>query len=138
MRKSKEYDAWQHMIQRCSNPKNPAYKNYGGRGIKVCERWLKFENFISDVGLAPSPAHTFDRYPNNDGNYEPGNFRWATFSEQNRNKRSVHQINGKSAQQWSIELGGDRSAVLKRLRRGWTTQDAITIPFKKITQTKMP
>lgn len=130
MRKTKEYEAWQHMIQRCGNPKHHAYKRYGGRGIKVCERWLKFENFYEDTGKAPSDKHSLDR-PNNDGNYEPENFRWATIEQQNNNKRSVKLINGKSAQQWSIELGGHRSRVWKRLKTGWSVEDAISKPLKE-------
>ena len=82
-----EYEAWHSMIQRCTNPKNPGWKNYGGRGIKVCSRWLDFVNFLADVGRKPSPKHSLDRFPNNDGNYEPGNVRWATKSQQQSNQR---------------------------------------------------
>lgn len=76
------------MIQRCTNPNNAKYSYYGGRGIKVCARWLaSFADFLADVGERPSPKLTLDRFPNNDGNYEPGNVRWATWSEQMRNRR---------------------------------------------------
>jgi hypothetical protein len=82
-----EYYAWAASIRRCHNPRNPYYRNYGGRGIQVCDRWRKsFANFLSDVGVRPSPELTLDRV-NNDGNYEPGNVRWATRSEQNSNQR---------------------------------------------------
>jgi hypothetical protein len=74
------------MNQRICNPKASNYQYYGGRGITICERWRKFENFFADMGPRPSPAHSIDRIENN-GNYEPGNCRWATAVEQNRNKR---------------------------------------------------
>lgn len=124
--RTKEYAAWSHLMQRCYNENHPAYKNYGGRGITVCDRWHKYENFLADVGLSPSNLHSVDRFPNNDGNYEPTNFRWATIEQQNNNKRSVKLINGKSAQQWSIEIGGNRGLVGKRLKNGWSEEDAIS------------
>jgi hypothetical protein len=83
-----EHKAWIAMKQRCSNPKDGAWKNYGGRGIQVCERWISsFENFLADVGKRPSPEFSLDRFPNNDGNYEPGNVRWATKQDQIDNQR---------------------------------------------------
>lgn len=74
------------MIQRCTNLKNAQYKWYGARGIKVCERWLKFDNFYKDMGNRPSPELEIDRI-NNDGNYEPGNVKWSTRKEQMNNMR---------------------------------------------------
>jgi hypothetical protein len=74
------------MKQRCLNPNNKNYKDYGGDGITVCERWIKFENFLEDMGERPIGT-TLDRFPNKRGNYEPGNCRWATLSEQNKNRR---------------------------------------------------
>ena len=82
-----EHTAWIQMRQRCSLPNHRAWKDYGGRGVTVCERWLNsFENFFADMGMKPSPKHSIDRV-NNDGNYEPNNCRWATKSEQRRNQR---------------------------------------------------
>lgn len=75
------------MIRRCYNPNYHSYHRYGGRGIKVCDRWLNsFEDYVKDLGMPPTPQHTVDRYPNPDGNYEPGNVRWATRKEQASNK----------------------------------------------------
>jgi hypothetical protein len=83
--KKENYSLWSAMIQRCTNPKRNCWKHYGGRGIKVCERWRNFENFISDMGPRP-PGTTLDRI-NPDGNYEPSNCRWATHKEQTLTKR---------------------------------------------------
>lgn len=93
MRNSPEYGIWNSIKCRVLNTGDQAFKSYGGRGIKICERWLKFENFYSDMGRRPSSNHSIDRKDNN-GNYEPGNCRWATRSEQSNNTRRNVMIGG--------------------------------------------
>ena len=96
MYKSSIYTAWDNMIQRCENIKCPTYKYYGGRGIKICERWHKFENFYEDMGDKP-PGLSIDRI-DNEGNYEPNNCQWSTPYEQQINSRPLSC--GPSMQQW--------------------------------------
>lgn len=86
--KMPEYDAWIAIKQRCYNQKNPGFKDYGQRGVRMFSEWRRsFEAFYSAVGPRPSPKHSIDRFPDNDGNYEPGNVRWATTAQQHRNTR---------------------------------------------------
>jgi len=86
MSRSTTHKSWDSMIGRCKRQNDPSYQRYGAQGIAVCERWLKFENFLSDIGQRPK-GKTLDRFPNNKGNYEPGNCRWATPKEQSNNTK---------------------------------------------------
>lgn len=85
-----EYVSWRGMVDRCSRSAHKSWKNYGGRGIQVCARWRdSYEAFLADMGRKPTPQHSIDRYPDNGGNYEPTNCRWATPLEQTRNRRPI-------------------------------------------------
>jgi hypothetical protein len=119
---SSEYAAWSAMRARCGNPDHPAFNDYGGRGITVCERWNDFANFLSDMGPKPSPRHEIDRI-NNGGNYEPDNCRWATRVVQHNNKRNnrLLTIGGRTQTiaQWARESSIDPGKLLQRVNAGW-------------------
>jgi hypothetical protein len=130
--RSRAYAAWADMISRCTNPRIARYPSYGGRGITVCPRWhVSFEAFLADVGEPPSPAHSLDRI-DNDGNYEPGNVRWATRTEQMRNTRQNRLINfrGRLVPVAELaEIAGIHPRTLKdRLDRGWPPERAVSTP----------
>lgn len=116
---NRTYRSWCSMRTRCSDPKVRQWPWYGGRGITVCDRWQKFENFLADMGVRPE-GMTLDRI-DNDGHYEPGNCRWADSAEQRRNHRGVRLItfNGKTQclNDWAQELGYDRKKLSRRLAR---------------------
>lgn len=128
-----EYTAWQGMRRRCEDVKFKQHGDYKNRGITYCERWEKFENFLADMGVKPSPLHTLDR-KDNDGNYEPSNCRWATWEEQSRNKRSnqVLEFQGQRMciQDWAEHVGLNRNTLVKRLRSGWPIEKALTTPVQ--------
>jgi hypothetical protein len=89
---SPTYRSWCAMMTRCTNNSTPQFKNYGAKGIKVCDQWHTFENFLRDMGERPSLAHSIDRFPNGKGNYELGNCRWATRSQQCRNRKTSRAV----------------------------------------------
>ncbi len=123
-----EYVAWQGIKTRCLNPQSKFYGYYGARGIKICQEWASsFEAFFSYVGPRPTPKHTIDRYPNNNnGNYEPGNVRWATRTEQARNTRATRmlEINGETLciTEWAERTGIQENTIRSRLRAGVAPQ----------------
>ena len=127
-----EYRVWDHLKQRCLNPANDRFGDYGGRGISVCDRWINsFENFLSDMGERPSGT-SIDRI-DCDGNYTPENCRWATPKEQSGNLRSARMFNGKksSLRQHTSECGVNNGTVQSRLRRGWSLDAAMMTPNSK-------
>lgn len=132
---SPEYRAWSNMITRCHNPNATRFKDWGGRGITVFPEWREsYESFLAFVGRRPSATHSLDRWPNKDGNYAPGNVRWATREEQARNtkRNRIIEIGGESlsAIEWSERSGIRASIILERLGRGWSATDAISTPTK--------
>ena len=127
--KTAYYSRWMNMIRRCTNPKDLNYDRYGGRGIKVCDRWLNsFQNFLDDMGLPPFKGAELDRI-NNGGNYEPGNVRWATRSQNGNNKRTnvLLTYNGvtKTMKEWSIHTGIGYWAMVARRKSGWSVEEMI-------------
>ncbi len=129
-RQTRAYRAWAAMIGRCCSEGNKYFKGYGGRGIRVCDRWRNsFVNFREDMGDPPAGL-TLERI-NVNGNYEPGNCKWATRQEQNANRRSTKLIthNGKTQciAHWERELGFRRATINQRLRAGWSIEEALKI-----------
>jgi hypothetical protein len=127
---SPTYASWHGMLQRCLNPNNKRYYDYGGRGITVCERWRDFQPFLADMGERPTGS-TLDRIDNNRG-YEPGNCRWATRREQyfnRRHHRMVETPRGKMTVTEAAErFGVKRQTLFMRLNRGWTIARSLKPP----------
>ena len=128
-----EFWIWRSMKARCLNPNHKAFKNYGGRGIKICERWLhSFDNFLADMG--PRPAGYSINRIDNDGDYKPGNCEWVTWVEQQNNRRSNHllEFNGKSQTitQWALEIGMKPCTLLRRVKNRWTIEQCLTQPLR--------
>lgn len=138
MSRSRERNAWNAMIQRCYNTDNHAYNNYGERGIKVCDRWRNsFMNYYNDMYPKPTWAHSIDRIDNN-GDYEPGNCRWATYSQQNTNKRTPKNntsgVKGvawyKPTNRWVAYINMDK----KRVTIGYYTDKEEAATARKLAE----
>lgn len=136
--RSTTYNSWASMKKRCLNKNTPNYRDYGGRGITVCERWMKFENFLADMGEKPSSIHTLER-KNNNSSYCKENCCWATMLQQQNNKRSNVRmsIDGvtRTLSEWCMESGINYATFYGRVfGRGWDAKRAITQPVQ--TRTK--
>lgn len=130
--RTREYNAWVLMRDRCTNPKNADWHNYGGRGITVCDAWRNdFAQFFADMGPKPSPAHQIDRVDNDKG-YSPDNCRWATPKENTSNQRRTVflEYDGKKLTQgeWSRITGLAAATILERRRAGWSDEEILTTP----------
>ena len=131
---SKTYQAWHDMISRCTNPNNKRYQDYGGRGIKVCKRWLKFENFLEDMGEVPEGCQ-IDRIDNNKG-YDKSNCKWSTRKEQQRNMRNNLYFTYKNKTQlligWAEQFNINYQTLYSRIFiLGWSIEKALTTPVRK-------
>lgn len=124
---TRTYMTWAGMLARCTNPKEKSYARYGGRGIRVCVRWRKFENFLADMGAKPAGL-TIERKDNSKG-YSPTNCRWATVAEQNRNRRNVRRLtyegHTQSMAEWAREFNLNPDTLASRLKAGWSVSAAL-------------
>lgn len=130
-KRTPEHQTWSSIKGRCQNPQNRLYAYYGGRGISVCDAWQDYETFLRDVGRRPSPEYSLDRIDNSKG-YEPSNVRWATRTEQQRNKRDNNWLTAGGetmlAIEWSERTGIPLVNIRVRLTRlGWTPEQAVGI-----------
>jgi hypothetical protein len=128
----KELNAWKNLVDRCENPRHAAYERYGGRGIAVCERWRNnFEAFLADMGPCPGPGYSIDR-KDNDRGYQPDNCRWATWKEQERNRRGNRMLTyaGRTLclSEWSEVTGLNKGTIHSRLSSGSSIDQALSEP----------
>lgn len=132
---TKEHKQWDSMKQRCLNPNHEFFHHYGGRGIRVCDSWLEsFENFFADMGECPEGL-TLDRREN-EGNYEPSNCRWATRGEQSCNRRGLVILtlgdDSMCIAEWACRIGMHEDTLRRRIKTGWTVEEALTTPTREI------
>lgn len=137
-----EYSVWNNMLQRCTNPNNPTFQYYGARGITVCDRWASsFANFFADMGSRPSPDHSIERRDVN-GNYEPGNCYWATLDVQHSNRRDNVWLEYQGKQYTKSQLaamaGMSIQVLNSRLNSGWSLEEAMSKPVRKLRPRKEP
>lgn len=127
------YKIWISMIQRCRNINSNVYYRYGGRRIKICERWKQFKNFYKDMGDRPK-GKSLDRLDNNDG-YKPSNCAWRSSREQASNKRNNHFVTYKGEKrtlaQWGDKIGAHPFSIYQRLKRNWSLDRTFNQPFRK-------
>lgn len=129
-----EYSTWQHMKQRCLNPNSDNYQHYGGRGIRICERWVdSFDNFLEDIGKRPTNVHSIDRL-NVDGDYCPENCRWATRQEQAANRTISTKVDfrgeTRDIQSWCYDLGLNYNTTWHHLNNGLTLSESTALQKK--------
>lgn len=131
---SRLYHIWTDIFTRCYNKNCAAYKNYGGRGIKICKRWHDFSMFKKDIGRRPSKYFTIERINNNKG-YSPKNCKWLHKSLQHHNKRTSHYLTFEGKRQcigaWAKELNWPNYIIVNRLRYGWPVKKILTTPIRK-------
>lgn len=133
--KTPEYRVWAGIKRRCLNKNDRSFRDYGGRGITICQQWSdSFESFLADMGLRPTAQHSIDRIDNAKG-YEPGNCRWVTRLEQARNKTNNRIIEfqgvAKTSSEWAVITGIKRATIEYRLDSGWSIDHALTIPAEQ-------
>lgn len=133
-RTTAEYKIWRGILARCYMPSASGFHRYGGRGIKVCDRWHDYANFLADMGRKPSPRHSVER-ENNDGDYEPDNCVWALPWVQALNKSNNHRITldgvTLTITEWARLRGNTAQRIIARLNSGWPEADAIHTPSKR-------
>ena len=132
---SPTYRSWMAMKCRCLRPGHPAYDKYGGRGISICERWMRFEWFLEDMGERPSSRHSIDRIDSG-GHYTPENCRWSTPKQQSRNRRNIRFLtcNGETLclAEWAERTGIRLNSIIRRLNRGCTAEEALARGVKNV------